>query len=94
MDTILHYTDGNLTLIATASFVTAYILGAWLFEKLPVFISIVGALALFYVRSKYPPLSLFAIGSVTLLHLFAGSLTARIVRRSLNKKSADKSNES
>ena len=87
MDSIMHYTDGTLTLVAVASFVLAFVVGAWAgakWKNITLIPAIIVSLAMFYIRSKYPPLSFAAIGSVTVLHIAAGALTARLVARFKN----------
>lgn len=86
MDSILHYTNGPLTLLAVVSFVVAFIGGAWAGAKwnlgTPGLIGTIAvSLAMFYLRSTAAPLSLFAIGSVTVLHITCGYLTARFIKR-------------
>ena len=90
MDSILHYTDGTLTLVATASFVITFILGAWLGgryghhgAKLVIPALLLSAAAC-YVRSIYPPLSFAAISAVSVLHIAAGALTAMFVAKRSN----------
>jgi hypothetical protein len=88
MDSILHYTDGTTTLVATASFVITFIVGVWLgarFGKKTVLPALVlGAIAV-YLRSTAFPLSVEAIAAVSLLHVAAGALTALLVGRKSSK---------
>lgn len=88
MDTILHYTDGTMTLVATASFVITFIVGVWLgarFGKKTVIPALVLSAIAVYLRSTAFPLSIEAIAAVSLLHVAAGSLTALLVGRKSSK---------
>lgn len=82
MDTILHYTDPTMTLVAVTAFVVTFVIGAWLGAKYG-YRTILPAVALsaigFYVRSNAFPLSIEAITAVSLLHVGAGALTALLV---------------
>jgi hypothetical protein len=89
MDSIMHYTDGTLTLVATASFVICFMIGAWIgakFGRVTIIPALIISAAMFYVRSKFGPLSFEAIGSVSVLHVAAGALTALLVKRSINRQ--------
>lgn len=89
MDSILHYTDGTLTLVAVASFVVTFIIGVWLGAKygkktvLPAIL--LGAVAV-YVRSVSFPLSFEAIAAVSFLHVASGALLSVIIGRSKDSK--------
>lgn len=88
MDSIMHYTDGTTTLVATASFVISFIIGVWLGARygkktvLPALL--VGAVAC-YLRSVAGPLSVEAIAAVSVLHVAAGALTSLLVGRKSGK---------
>ncbi|HND69392.1 MAG TPA: hypothetical protein PL112_21480, partial [Candidatus Obscuribacter sp.] len=88
MDSILHYTDPTLTLVATFSFVVCFLLGVWSGARqggrviLPSLILIAISV---YIRSQFPPLSMAAITAVSLMHVGAGALTALLVGRSKSK---------
>lgn len=80
----MHYTDGTLTLVATASFVITFIVGAWLgarFGKKTVLPALLFGAVACYLRSVSAPLSIEAIAAVSVLHVAAGALTALLVAR-------------
>lgn len=84
MDSIMHYTSGPATLVATASFVIAFLVGIWVggrFGKATIIPAILVSVAVVALRAVSPPLSVAAISAVSILHLTCGCGTALILQR-------------
>ncbi len=75
MDTIMQYTAGLLTAVATFGFAVTYLLGIWAsvrFGAKAILPSIILAVAVTLLRAQAEPLSVVAIVSMCGLHVAAG----------------------
>ena len=87
MDTIMQWTDGMTTAVATLAFAATFLAGIWAaakFGKITAIPSLIAVGATFYLRLQLPALSMVAIGSMCALHLAAGCLLGLLLKR--NKK--------
>lgn len=85
MDTIMQYTGGATTAVATFAFAATFLAGVWAAAKygkltlLPALAVIAGS---FYVRVQFDALSAVAISSMCALHLASGCVLGLCFRRS------------
>ncbi len=85
METIMQYTGGATTAVATLAFAVTFLAGVWAaakYGRLTLLPSIVVVGVAFAVRVHAEPLSLVAISSMSALHVAAGCLLGLAFRRS------------
>ncbi|HEY9790285.1 MAG TPA: hypothetical protein V6D22_07800 [Candidatus Obscuribacterales bacterium] len=87
MDSIMQWTDGLTTAVATLSFALSFLLGIWCaarFGMRTVWWALIAAGAAFFVRLELSALSSISIICMSIVHLSAGCGIGLWLRRSKN----------
>lgn len=85
MDTIMQWTGGLVSALATLSFAVTFLVGVWAaarFGKLTLLPSLLLLAATFYVRLQYPALSGTSIFLMSAFHVAGGCLIGLYLKRS------------